>query len=64
MIYFNMPPDVKHLIIVLWLMVHSDVTNKDNSSVKLIQYVTSADIEKCNEISTLYQTLSLHAMMT
>jgi len=48
MIYFSMSPNVEHLIIVLGLIIHSDVTNKDNSSVKLIQYVTSITIENCN----------------
>jgi hypothetical protein len=45
--YFSMSPNVEHLIVVLGVMVHSDVTNKDNSTVKLIQYVTSTIIEKC-----------------
>jgi len=48
MIYFSMSPNVEHLIIVLGLIVHADVTNKDNSSVKLIQYVTSTTIKNCN----------------
>jgi len=42
--HFSMSPNVEHLIIVLGLMVYSDVTNKDNSSVKLIQYVTGTTI--------------------
>jgi hypothetical protein len=48
MIYLNMSPNVTHLIIVLKLMVHSDVTNKDSSSVKVTRYVTSTAIDKCD----------------
>jgi hypothetical protein len=46
MINLNMSPNVTHLIIVLRLIVHSHVTNKDNFSVKLTRYITSTNIHK------------------
>jgi hypothetical protein len=64
MTYFSTSPNLKHLIIVLGLMVHSDVTNKDNSSKTdpVRNWYNHTEVQQ--EISTLYQTLSLHATTT